>query len=151
MTSKTSINAVTAALVSLAFLSACQDEDNGRWYSEQQVAKGNKVFQQHCAACHGIDAEATPNWKQTDANGNYPPPPLNGTAHAWHHSLEVLRTQIRQGGAPVGGIMPAFDQVLNAQEIDQSIAYFQSRWPDELYQRWAGHFEVDIMPSISGE
>ena len=62
-----------------------------RWYNDEQVARGAPLFRANCAACHGQNAEATPNWKQTDANGNYPPPPLNGTAHTWHHDLDLLR------------------------------------------------------------
>ena len=113
-----------------------------KWYTPDQVAAGEKVFQQYCASCHGQNAEATPHWKQVDANGFYPPPPLNGTAHAWHHDLPVLREQIREGGVKIGGQMPAFEQILTAEQIDQAIAFFQSQWPEDLYDRWAKNFEV---------
>lgn len=126
--------------------SAAEDE---RWYSSEQVQRGERLFQQNCAACHGRNAEATPNWKQTDADGNYPPPPLNGSAHAWHHDLEILRRTIRQGGVPLGGVMPAFEEQLSAAEIDSVIAFFQSRWPDDVYSKWAGRFEVSDLPSLS--
>jgi len=116
--------------------------EKGRWYSDAQLARGESLFLQHCAACHGRRAEGTSDWKRPDANGNYPPPPLNGTAHAWHHDLEVLRRSIRQGGKPLGGVMPAFADRLGDEEIDSVIAYFQSQWPDEVYRRWAEHFGV---------
>ena len=120
-----------------------------RWYSDEQVSRGEKLFRENCAACHGQNAEATPDWKKTDANGNYPPPPLNGTAHAWHHDLELLRRTVREGGAKLGGQMPAFEGVLNAAEIDSVIAYFQSKWPDDVFQRWAGRFESSDLPSLN--
>ena len=120
-----------------------------RWFTPEQVARGEKLFGEHCAACHGRNAEATPNWKQTDASGNYPPPPLNGTAHAWHHDLEILRRTIRQGGKPLGGQMPAFEDRLDAAEIDAVIAFFQSKWPEEIYERWAGRFGTSELPSLS--
>ncbi len=123
--------------------------ESERWFSADQVARGEKLFLEHCAACHGKNAEATPNWKQTDANGNYPPPPLDGSAHAWHHDLEILRRTIRQGGKPLGGLMPAFEGKLDAAEIDAVIAFFQSKWPDEIYQRWAGRFGTSELPSLS--
>ncbi len=123
--------------------------EHGRWYSAEQVEQGQRLFRQNCAGCHGQNAEATPNWKQTDAQGNYPPPPLNGTAHAWHHDLEVLRRTIREGGAKLGGQMPAFEGVLNAAQIDAVIAFFQSKWPDDLYQRWQGRFESSDLPSLT--
>jgi len=113
-------------------------EDGGidRWYTVEQVAHGRKMFVQHCAGCHGENAAATPDWRKTDASGNYPPPPLNGSAHAWHHPLSVLRETINQGGVPLGGVMPGFADKLSAQETDTIIAWFQSLWPDELYQAW---------------
>ena len=119
-----------------------------RWYSDEQLARGEKLFLQNCASCHGQQAEATPDWKKTDANGNYPPPPLNGTAHAWHHDLDLLRRTVREGGAKLGGQMPAFEGVLDAGQVDAVIAYFQSKWPDDLYQRWAGRFESSALPSL---
>lgn len=107
-----------------------------RWYTERQVAQGREIFIRHCAVCHGKDAAATPNWRRPDAAGNYPPPPLNGSAHTWHHPLPVLRETIQQGGAPLGGVMPGFAGKLSEQETDAVIAWFQSLWSDEIYQAW---------------
>ena len=136
-------------LGTLVFLSAqVHAQNNDRWYTPQQVKQGEVVFKQNCAACHGQNAELTINWKQPDANGIYPPPPLNGTAHAWHHDLDVLRQQIREGGQKYGGVMPPFGQVLTSDEIDMAISYFQSKWPDDLYQKWAKNFEVSSLPSL---
>ena len=94
-----------------------------RWYSDDQVIRGEPLYRQNCAVCHGQNGEATLNWKQTDDNGNYPPPPLNGTAHTWHHDLDLLRRTIREGGARLGGLMPGFEDRLNANEIDSIIAF----------------------------
>ena len=123
--------------------------ENQRWYSDQQVERGVTLFRQHCASCHGQNGEATANWKQTDANGNYPPPPLNGTAHTWHHDLDLLRRTIREGGTKIGGQMPGFEGRLSAAEIDSIIAFFQSKWPDEIYARWSGRFESSDLPSLT--
>lgn len=134
--------------LSLCFMSSLHASTE-RWFSPQQVGEGRNLFQQHCAVCHGPNAEATPNWKQTDANGNYPPPPLNGSAHAWHHDLSLLRSTVREGGIKLGGQMPPFGLVLDARQIDSVIAFFQSQWPDETYAKWAGRFEVSSdLPAI---
>ena len=109
----------------------------GRWYTHEQVSRGRDIFQQHCAACHGRWGEGlAEDWRKPDANGNYPPPPLNGTAHTWHHSTDILLRTIENGGVPLGGVMPAFGSVLNEDEAREVIAYFQSLWPDEIYARW---------------
>lgn len=119
-----------------------------RWYSDAQVEHGKKVFRQHCAVCHGQNAEATEHWKERAANGFFPPPPLNGTAHAWHHDLAILRRSVREGGQKLGGIMPPFENVLSADEIDAAIAFFQSKWPDDLYGKWSERFKVTATPSL---
>jgi mono/diheme cytochrome c family protein len=106
------------------------------WYNAELVATGSQLFQQHCAECHGTNAEGTSEWKKTDASGHYPPPPLNGSAHAWHHSIPQLTRSIKQGGQQLGGVMPGFGDKLDDQQILALIAFFQSTWPTEIYDRW---------------
>jgi cytochrome c553 len=108
----------------------------GRWYTQEERVRGKEVFRANCAGCHGQNAESTPNWKTVAENGQYPPPPLNGTAHAWHHPLSVLKMVIEQGGEPVGGVMPAWGDTLSDRQIIDVIASFQSYWPDDTYQLW---------------
>lgn len=123
----------------LAGLASAGDIDTvKRWYTADQVAQGKVLFAEHCAGCHGKKAESTPQWRKPDANGNFPPPPLNGTAHTWHHSLPLLRRTLREGGAKLGGKMPPFEKKLSPAEIDAIIAWFQSLWPEEIYARWSG-------------
>ena len=90
--------------------------------------------------CHGVDGSATEDWRTVDANGNFPPPPLNGSAHTWHHPLEVLTDTIANGGAQYGGIMPGFSAVIDDEQSLAIVAYIQSWWSDDIYDRWA---EID--------
>ena len=114
---------------------ACASEE-GRWYSDQQIVVGQQVFKQNCAACHGEQAQGTLEWRKRDANGNLPPPPLNGAAHAWHHPMSVLLRTIERGGVPLGGTMPAFANQLVQEDRLAAIAYFQDFWSDEIYRGW---------------
>jgi mono/diheme cytochrome c family protein len=130
-------------LTILAFLlTACsgnspdQDTVPGRWYTASQAAAGESLYQLHCAACHAADGSATAEWRTPDANGQYPPPPLNGTAHTWHHPLEMLDTTIANGGLAFGGVMPGFSESLPRDERLAIIAWFQSLWSDDIYARW---------------
>lgn len=102
-----------------------------------QVTRGGRLFQQNCAECHGAMGEGDPNWRTLDANGHYPPPPLNGTAHTWHHPMSILRRTVRQGGVPLGGVMPAFADKLSDGDIDAILAWVQTKWPDEVYAAWS--------------
>lgn len=110
-----------------------EDSQTGRWYSLAQVESGREHYGRFCAACHGAEAEATPDWKTPDRFGNYPPPPLNGSAHAWHHPLSVLDQVIRDGTGDLGGNMPPWGHALDAQERLALIAGFQAYWSDETY------------------
>lgn len=107
-----------------------------RWYSGEQVAMGASLYRENCASCHKENAEGTPEWQKRDANGKLPPPPLNGTAHAWHHPLDVLRSVVKRGGIPIGGSMPAFEEKLSQEQIDAILAWVQSNWSDEIYMIW---------------
>lgn len=127
----------------IPFIAACdkieektQKPVEGRWYTQSQVDNGYQVYQANCAVCHKPDASGTTNWQQLDANGKLPPPPLNGTAHTWHHSMNILRRAVREGGIPLGGSMPGFKDKLNAEEIDAVLAWVMSNWPDNIYQVW---------------
>lgn len=132
-------------LLSLSFISACTEPDtdpatlvaSGRWYDAGQQELGATVFAQYCAQCHGDAAQGlVADWRQKLDDGSFPPPPLNGSAHAWHHPLSVLLQVIDQGGAEFGGKMPAFADILSAEQKLAAIAYFQSFWNDETYQQW---------------
>ena len=109
----------------------------GRWYTGAQVAAGEPLYRMHCASCHGADGSATADWRTLDANGNYPPPPLNGTAHTWHHPLVQLVDTIDKGGAQYGGVMPGFGALLDPEQRVAIVAYIQSWWTDEIYAKWA--------------
>jgi len=108
-----------------------------RWYSKAQLTTGKAVFENHCAQCHGVQAQGlVANWKKRLADGSYPPPPLNGTAHAWHHALPLLLQIVQEGGAIYDGNMPGFADVMNKQEQLAVVAYFQSFWNDDVYRLW---------------
>ena len=109
----------------------------GRWYTPSQVQQGKLVFQANCASCHGNEAQGTMlDWRKTLADGSYPPPPLNGTAHAWHHPMSVLLRTIREGGIRLGGKMPGFGQSLSEEQQLAAIAFFQSHWTEDIYKEW---------------
>jgi len=130
------IKLTVAALVVSVVTGCSADTVLGRWYTQDQVAQGNVLFSNHCASCHGDSAEGTLEWRTTDADGNYPPPPLDGSAHAWHHPLSTLKQTIEFGGARFGGVMPGFAGTLSEDEAQATIAYFQSFWSDDVYARW---------------
>jgi mono/diheme cytochrome c family protein len=108
----------------------------GRWYNQSQINLGQELYEKHCKTCHGFNAEGTSQWKQKLPDGSYPPPPLNGTAHAWHHSMSALIRSIDNGGIPLGGKMPGFKGQFDDKEKFALISHFQNFWPDKTYEAW---------------
>jgi len=124
-------------IIASLLLSACNSGKSGeRWYNETQVIKGKKIYLANCISCHLDKGAGSENWKVSLEDGSYPPPPLNGKAHTWHHSTEVITKIINEGGAPYDGHMPPFKEVLNEEEITSVISYIQSLWSDEIYEIW---------------
>ena len=110
---------------------------NTRGSNPEELAMGARVFQENCQKCHGIKASGiVPDWQKRLPDGSLPAPPLNGTAHAWHHNDKVLLRTVNDGGIPLGGTMPAFRDRLSQNEKIAVLAYIKSLWPDELYAAW---------------
>lgn len=101
------------------------------------LVHGGKLYQKNCARCHGPLAQGRPHWNKADANGKYPPPPLNGTGHTWHHPTNVLKQIIKDGTGKFGGNMPAWNGKLSDEEINAILEWIKAQWPDNIYQAWA--------------
>ena len=125
-----------AALALTAALPAAGAEAPERWYDRSRIESGGKIYAANCAECHGARGEATPDWRRREPDGSFPPPPLNGTAHTWHHPFGILARQIKFGAPGGGGKMPPFRGRLTDEEIIDVIAWFQSLWQDDIYAQW---------------
>ena len=133
------ITAVAATAAAVITMVGCDRQDTvaGRWYTAAQARQGAAVYRDNCAVCHGDQAQGPAgDWRQRLADGSFPPPPLNGTAHTWHHPLPVLMRVISHGGVPLGGKMPGFAATLDEAEMLSVIAWLQGHWSDEIYRHW---------------
>lgn len=108
----------------------------GRWYAADQVRRGELIYAASCARCHGGRAEGAPGWREPLPTGYLRPPPLDASGHAWEHRFEELVDIVSEGGAATSGIMPPFRETLAEGDQHAVIAWFQSLWPDAVYQTW---------------
>jgi mono/diheme cytochrome c family protein len=98
------------------------------------LAEGKRLYDMHCASCHGLKLEGQPNWQKRLLNGRMPAPPHDESGHTWHHPDEVLFGITKHGlvppYAPPGykSDMPAFAGVLSDDEIRTVLAYISSHW-----------------------
>jgi len=105
------------------------------------VALGARIYRTHCAACHGVDLEGEPNWRERKPNGRLPAPPHDETGHTWHHPDDVLFSLTKYGlpkeigGVPYASDMPAYEGILTDPEIMAVLSYIKSRWPADVVAR----------------
>lgn len=128
-----SIKELTRKLNQLAMPDLKSGEKTPRQYNSEHANNGERLYNEHCSRCHGKNAQGAPNWHLRDKSGNFKPPPLDGTAHTWHHPTAQLIEIIQNGS----NAMPSFKLMLNAEEIGSIIHWLQTFWPDDLYQIWA--------------
>jgi mono/diheme cytochrome c family protein len=143
-------------LASSVLLLSCSDEAKEKAVAttqEKQIIKrdinpvhfsqGQKLYQANCAQCHGKYAEGEKNWRSPDKDGKYLAPPLNGSAHTWHHSSKALTNVIRNGTAKIGGNMPAWKEKLSDSEIKLILTWIKAQWSDEIYTAWYNRFHKE--------
>ena len=73
-----------------------------RWYAPEHVQQGAPLL--HNIVGHGPRLRVLTGGKACQVGIS--PPPLNGTAHAWHHPMRARGHQIKFGAPGGGGLMP---------------------------------------------
>lgn len=154
-----------AVLLSGALLSACdkapqpnvspspgeRDAANSapldRKFDAERIARGRAIYEKNCLECHGAKGQGPQgDWRVRDADGNYPPPPLDDTAHAWHHPTRVLMETIRDGSPGGEGNMPAWKGKLSEQGMQDVVVYIKSLWSDPVYRLWMKMEQQSLEP-----
>lgn len=107
------------------------------------VAVGARLYEEHCAACHGENLEGQPNWRVPGEDGILPAPPHDQSGHTWHHGDDLLFSYTKKGGAalvPEGfrSGMPGFAATLKDSEIWDILAFIKSTWPEDIRAAQAG-------------
>jgi mono/diheme cytochrome c family protein len=108
-------------------------------FDTEQVKSGRAIYQQHCASCHGANAEGAPNWQERDAQGELPAPPHNAEGHTWRHSDSDLYAMVSKGwrnpfNKSMRLTMPAFRDALTPEQIYTVIGYLKTLWTPEQRQ-----------------
>ncbi|SFR44297.1 Cytochrome c, mono-and diheme variants [Marinobacter daqiaonensis] len=114
------------------------------------LIEGQRIYEQYCAACHGLQGEGAANWQKPDEKGEMPAPPHDESGHTWRHSDAMLFRMIAEGWRhPFNKsdrlTMPAFRDILTDEEIRAVIDYLRTFWTGE--QRLYQQTESQDMPS----
>ena len=104
-------------------------------------AQGQRIYAVHCAQCHGTELQGQPDWQTRGPDGLLPAPPHDATGHTWHHPDELLFRLTKYGIARTLDMpdyrsnMPAYETVLNDEEIIAVLSWIKSRWPVSIRER----------------
>jgi mono/diheme cytochrome c family protein len=102
--------------------------------SVESVMRGARLYQEHCAQCHGPEAEGHPDWQNPQVVAA---PPLNGTGNEWKRKRSELVAVVKNGlSRDKEPVMPPLGERLSEQEIEDIVAWFQALWPMDVYDRW---------------
>jgi S-disulfanyl-L-cysteine oxidoreductase SoxD len=106
------------------------------------VAIGSKLYGIHCASCHGASLEGqAEDWRRRDADGFALAPPHDATGHSWHHPDRLLFDITKVGVEVAANLpdyktrMPAFEGVLDDEEIVAVLSFIKAQWPDDIRRR----------------
>ncbi|MDZ7704626.1 MAG: cytochrome c [Trueperaceae bacterium] len=95
--------------------------------SSEVLERGEALYAQTCATCHGVRGQGY-------ANAALPAPALNGSEHAWHHSDAQIEGWLRNGNRQ----MPAVARSWSDEEIDAVLSYIKAWWEPEQRAYQAG-------------
>lgn len=135
---------ILAAIVALGYVLIPNGgtERGGIDSSPEAVSKGQALFAQHCATCHGEGAVGqnpdSPMGGVTEA-GTYIAPAMNGTGHAWHHPPDALFRVVKHGSPAENSPMKGWSGTLSDAEVRAVLGYLHSLWPEELRRRYDRH------------
>ena len=146
--------AIVLVISTLVFWRDAEVQGRAKPENSALVARGQVLYAQNCASCHGEALQGQPNWRERRPNGRLPAPPHDDTGHTWHHPDEHLFRITRNGLtpplAPEGykRDMPSFGSTLTDDDIWSVLSYIQSTWSqrsrahkarvDEAYRKQAG-------------
>jgi len=110
-----------------------------RLFDPASIARGARLFEEHCVICHGPQAQGHPDW-QTPSDGSFAAaPPLNGTGNDWKRSRAMLAVTILNGVRRKSDnvdVMPAWKGRLSERDVEDVLNWLQSLWPAEIYDAW---------------
>lgn len=136
---------VLIILSSALFLTGCFDNGDTPVAAKDSAQLGQVTFEKNCASCHGKSGQGlVKDWKQRQADGKFPAPPVNGTAHAWHHSPKALMNTINNGGIKLGGWMPGFKDQLSEEEKQAALDYIHDLWPEDTQKKYDKRFKQPL-------
>lgn len=120
--------------VSMPLLLARPQQDPATALQARVLERGRTLYEAACAECHGLDGKGY-------AQSLVLAPPLDGSAHSWHHPDSQILGLLRFGGTT----MPAVAAGWSDEDVEAVLTFVKSRW--EPWQREAQQGTIGEEPS----
>jgi len=102
--------------------------ENNEKAAPELVAKGEALFQEYCQSCHGERGVGErPNDMYAKDEFGFVAPPLDDSAHGWHHSDQGIVETILNGSER-NERMIAWKETLSRDDAENLVAYIKSLW-----------------------
>jgi len=137
---KTIAVVVTVAAVLAVLVVGQIKPSSGSLTASAQAAHGRELYDKNCAACHGPSGRGLPGWQYQPRAA----PPLDSSAHAWHHEDDQLLAMILDKPAP-DSVMPAWRGVLTREDALDVIAYIKTLWTPHIRENCQGAKHMSCM------
>lgn len=126
---------VVAGLAATGWIRGVATGDAGGDARMPDLARGEAIYVEACAACHGADLEGQADWRSPGPDGRLPAPPHDETGHTWHHPDRMLLDITMRGTAAVvgGGYesdMPGFGDAYSEDELRDVLDWIKTQWPE---------------------
>lgn len=136
--SKLTIALVAVIVVLVAYIALGNTFTRFFKSSDNAVDRGEELYNVHCASCHGVKGVGeNPLDMYAQDEFGYIAPPMDSSAHAWHHTDENLVQTILEG-SPRNPRMAAFKNVLNEDNAKDIVEYIKSLWTPFIRENCQG-------------
>lgn len=116
------------------------------------TSEGYFLYQDHCAACHGVDLEGQEGWANNQDADTPLAPAHDDTGHSWHHADDELFEMTKFGFDILMGWeegrsgMPGYADSLSDTEILAILSFMKSTWSPQSRQ-WQDQVNALFSPS----
>jgi mono/diheme cytochrome c family protein len=102
------------------------------------VVRGEQLYNAYCVACHGVNGVGeNPQDIYAQDEFGYVGPPMDSSAHAWHHTDEQLVNTILEGSSR-NERMAAWKNVLTEEDAGDIVEYIKSLWTPFIRENCQG-------------
>jgi mono/diheme cytochrome c family protein len=101
---------------------------------------GLTLYKKYCVSCHGPNGRGEYRWQYKERGA----PPLDASAHAWHHSDSQLVSMILDKPVP-DSRMPPWRSILSRDDAIDIVAYMKTLWGSYIVANCQGPKHMQCM------